>query len=84
MAGNVGLEGSMDKGQQRLMRLHEGGGETEEACAVRAWGLVAEGYGAALGITGLSADDRAFLLQQLRCADELAQRAPLVLAPSLP
>lgn len=49
-----------------------------------AWTHVAEGFEKALRIRGLCAEDRACLLRQLRCADALAQRAPLTLAPSVP
>jgi hypothetical protein len=77
----VGLEGQMD-GQQPLMRLHEGEGGSAEARTRRAWTYVAEGYERALTVVGLSDEDRACLVRQLRYADVLARRAPLALAPS--
>ncbi len=61
------------------MRVHEGGVTASEDADARAWGLVADGYDAALKVTSLSDEGRAWLLEQRRDALLLAGR-PLLAA----
>lgn len=49
-----------------------------------AWAHVADGYELALNVEGLSERTHAFLLRQLRLADQLASRPPLRLVSSAP
>ena len=51
--------------------------QTEEEAIVAAYTILAAAYRDALAVPGLPDEDRAGLLRQLRCCEQLARRSPL-------
>jgi hypothetical protein len=56
--------------------------QPHDAAARKAWGIVADGYDAALKTPGLCDEERALFLRQRSRALALARRGPLAPAPS--